>query len=279
MKQKHSIIALALIASLAACSTNTTQDISNTVAKADVEQSSAANKLNNIVESYFTESLTFNPITATYIGRNEYNDKFLAPISAESIANSLAFESRYLAKILTLDSKQLDGQDLLSYQIFKRDRELDIQSFEFDDHLIPLNQMYGIHNSFAQLGSGESAQPFKTMQDYQNFIKRSHGYTVYMESVITSMRQGIEQGVVLPKAIIAKILPQLSVHIVTDAKDSVFYGPVQMLAHNTEISESDKAKITEQYTDLILNTLSPRSHTRCSSFCSTRVFLIRQNSC
>ncbi|MEW6998957.1 DUF885 family protein [Colwelliaceae bacterium BS250] len=257
MKQKSSIIALALIASLTACSNNTTADISNTVAKADVAQTSEANKLNNIVEDYFTESLTFNPIIATYTGRNEYNDKFLAPISAESIANSLAFESNYLAKILTVDSKQLNGQDLLSYEIFKRDRELDIQSFEFDDHLIPLNQMHGIHNSFAQLGSGESAQPFKTMQDYQNFIKRSHGYTVYMESVITSMRQGIEQGVVLPKAIIAKVLPQFSVHIVTDAKDSVFYGPVQMLAHNTDISAADKAKITEQYTDLILNTLSP----------------------
>ena len=83
MKYKYSIIALTLIASLAACSNNTTQDISNTVAKSEVEQTSAAKQLNNIVEDYFTESLTFNPVKATYTGKSEYNDKFLPPISAE----------------------------------------------------------------------------------------------------------------------------------------------------------------------------------------------------
>ncbi|MDG1731739.1 MAG: DUF885 domain-containing protein [Thalassotalea sp.] len=213
--------------------------------------------LQQIFDKHFKDTLDMSPIYGTYIGLIEYNDKFSAPITNESLAAELALEEKYLGQINNIDESLLKGQDILSYQIFKRDREIAIKGAKFQGHLTPINQMHGIHNTFASLGSGESAQPFNTVKDYDNFIKRSQGYVAYMDSVILMMREGIKQGVVLPKPIAEKILPQLSAHVVKNAKDSVFYGPVNMLADNKDISASDKKKITKKYNDLILKTLAP----------------------
>lgn len=224
-----------------------------------VERTAESEKLalQQLFDNHFKDTLDMSPIYGTYIGMSEYNDKFSAPISKESLAAELALEEKYLAEINNIDEGLLKGQDSLSYQIFKRDREIAIKGAEFPAHLMPLNQMHGIHNSFATLGSGESAQPFNTVQDYNNFIKRSRGYVAYIDSVILAMRDGIKQGVVLPNTIVEKIMPQLATHIVKKAQDSVFYGPVTALATNKTISTSDKKYLTRIYKSLILDTLSP----------------------
>ncbi|WOH35755.1 DUF885 domain-containing protein [Thalassotalea fonticola] len=253
---KKSLIAFTLIAAITGC-TSATDEANKSETKVAVAQQQESEKLALLFENYFNDSIDLSPISGTYVGLNEYNNKFSAPISAQSINNELEHEQTYLKQIEAIDKSKLEGQDLLSYEIFLRDRKLDIKGFEFNSHFMPLNQMYGIHNSFATLGSGKSAQPFNTVKDYQDFIERSQGFALYMDSVIISMREGVNKGYVLPAAIIEKILPQLAVHIVKDAKDSVFFGPVAMLANNEQISPSEKVKITSQYEDLILNTLSP----------------------
>ena len=229
-----------------------------------------------IFADYFAASIKLSPIFGTFIGMSEYNDKFSKPISAESLAEELALEQHFLDRIKGINRAKLNGQDLLSYDIFLRDREMAIKGFNFDRHLVPLNQMHGIHNTFASLGSGESAQPFNSMVDYQNFIKRTHGYVLYMDSVIVAMREGMEKGVVLPKVLIEKTLPQFSTHIVKDATESVYYGPVKMLATNDAISTEDKATISKQYTDLILNTLVP-SYQKMHDF-MTNEYLVKGRS-
>lgn len=262
---KKSILNIAIIAGLSAglfaCSNSIEQQQSPNAASTtntQIEKSSEeSKKLAQIFDNFFQDSIKMSPIFGTYVGHYESNNKFNDPISPESIAAQLAFQESYLQQIQQIDASQLVGQDLLSYQIFLRDRTLAIKGFDFKSQLIPLNQMYGIHNSFASMGSGTNSQPFNTPQDYQNFIERSQGFVLYIDSVIEAMREGITEGVVLPEAIIKKIVPQLSVHIVNDTKDSVFYGPVAMLDNNDEISATQKQKIRSDYNDLILNTLVP----------------------
>ncbi|WP_394176732.1 DUF885 domain-containing protein [Thalassotalea litorea] len=259
---KKTFLALALGAALAGCN-NPTPDNPTTKQPQATQETQASEatspqqQAQALFQAYFEESMALSPVYATFVGMNQYNDKFNAPISEESLAQSLALEQKYLDKINAIDESNLSGQDLLSYQIFKRDREMAIKGYDFPSYLIPLNQMYGIHNMYATLGSGQSAQPFNTYLDYQNFIARTEGFTAFMDSVIVAMREGLEKGVVLPEPIVEKILPQLSVHVVKDVKDSVFYGPVTMLEANTELNEEQKQQITEQYQDMIINTLVP----------------------
>jgi len=248
-------IALALTTSLTGCSTSSSQ--TSPVVQAENAQQLEAKKVNEIVEQFFNEMLVLDPLTATQVGVNDYNDRFIAPISKQSIEANKAFEQRYLNRISAIDVKQLSGQDLLSYQVFKRDREVAIAGYEFPEHYIPFNQMYGIHNDFAMLGSGESAQPFNTEKDYRDFMKRAEGFSAYMDSTILSMREGSKKGVVLPKAIIKKLLPQFQTHLVKNIEDSVFYGPVKQLQANTHINANDKERLAHDYTQMIQNVIIP----------------------
>jgi uncharacterized protein (DUF885 family) len=132
-----------------------------------------------------------------------------------------------------------------------------IKGAQFPGHLIPIHQMGGAHSYFASLGSGKSAQPFNTANDYRNFMSRAQGFATYMDSAIVAMTEGIEKSVVLPKPLIKKVLPQLQVHILDDVTQSVFYAPLEKLKENVHITDVDKAQITKDYVDTIKNVIIP----------------------
>lgn len=206
-----------------------------------------------LVDDYSKQSLEFNPIRATFIGIEGYNDKFSPVISKENRDKNFNFHKRFLKRAEKIDIQQLSGQALLTYKIFIRDRQMALEANQFPFHYIPINQMAGVHNFYAQLGSGKSVQPFKTEQDYRKFIKRSEGFAEWMDSAINAMREGLANGVVQPKAIIKKVIPQLKTHLVSDVTQSIFYQP---LIHMPEELTTNQ-QLIKDYTASITNTIIP----------------------
>ncbi|MCW8880400.1 MAG: DUF885 domain-containing protein [Kangiellaceae bacterium] len=217
--------------------------------------SNKSSQVTHLVNDYTQEGFKFNPIYATFIGVPGYDDKFGPVISEENRAISRAYETKYLERAKQIDPTQLTGQDKLTYQIFIRDREMSLEGDRFPSYMAPINQMYGVHNFFAQLGSGQSAQPFKTEQNYRDFIKRSKGFSDWMDSAIVAMRQGISSGVVQPKPIVAKVIPQLQAHIVDDISQSVFYGPLKKLPES--LSVETKQQLTADFEQNIRDVIIP----------------------
>jgi uncharacterized protein (DUF885 family) len=162
---------------------------------------SEAQRLNALVEAYFEDQLKLRPMLATSIGDKRYNDQYPVSISPEFRAKAEQTERDYLARVQQIDPAQLAGQDLLSYQVFKSAREREIEGFRFPDHLIPLNQFYSAPNGFAQLGSGNGMQPFETVQDYENFLKRVDGFVAWTDQAIANMREGVQNGYTLPRVL------------------------------------------------------------------------------
>ena len=279
MNKKYLALAIVLSLGLTGCSQPSApqvevvkekgveKGVEKSIEKSVVEISSESAKAKALYQAYFDEGMQMNPIYATYVGVNQYNDRFSLPINKENIAKALAFEEKYLAELMTIDTSTFSGQDLLSYEIFLSARELDIKGSKFPSHLIPIHQMGGAHTTFASLGSGQSAQPFNTAQDYRNFINRADGFATYMDSVIVTMQEGIEKSVVLPKPLIEKVLPQLQVHILDDVTQSVFYGPLETLQDNDDISEPEKTSIKSAYIDSIKSVIIP-AYSRVHNFMS-----------
>ena len=130
-----------------------------------------------------------------------------------------------------------------------------LESDKFPSYLIPIDQMAGQHNTFASLGSGKSAQPFTNKQEFEDFVSRADGFIVWLDSVEANMREGMKQGVVLPKVLANKLLPQFKAHVVEDHTQSVFWMPVANMPDS--ISSEDKSGIQAAYKNLILKTLVP----------------------
>ena len=257
MNRKHLALAVAFSLGLVACNQSNTVQTQKVGDGSVITSLSESEKANALFQAYFDKSMQMNPILATYVGINDYNDRFSPPINQQNRDQSLAFEKKYLAKIKGINASALSGQDLLSYDIFLRDREIAIKGAQFPAYLMPIHQMGGAHSYFASLGSGKSAQPFNTADDYRHFMSRAQGFATYMDSAIVAMKQGIEKSIVLPKPLIKKVLPQLQVHMLQDVTKSVFYAPLETLKDNANISDVVKKQITKDYIDSIKNIIIP----------------------
>lgn len=248
-------IILVAVLALFACAQENDRSAAATSATGEADPVDNAALLDELFEAYFEEILELNPLYATFIGDNRYNDRLANSLSPEYLETSRALERKYLAALLAIDNGDLNGQDLLSYEIFRLDRETSIAGERFPGELLPLNQTFSLANFFAVMGSGQSVQPFATVSDYENFLSRADDFIEYLDQAIINMRIGMERGVVQPRVVMEKVVPQLRAHIVDDAATSIFYGPVSNMP--ADFSAEDRARLTTAYTDMIENILVP----------------------
>ena len=266
-KFKLTLLVAGVLSALSACSNTANNNLNKPQSALTSETASATTQqLNSLVEQYFVDSLQFSPLDATYIGYNQYNNQFTAPITEQNRAQQLAFYKDYQQRLAAIDQQQLTGQALLSYEILARDLALTIEGFQFPSYLLPINQMSGAHNTFAGFGSAQSAQPFASYQDYENFVARAEGFVSWLSSVQDAMQQGVNEGIVLPKPLAEKLLPQFQAHIVTSAEQSLFYSPIKQLPE--QFTAAQKQQLTDQYSTLIMDKLVP-AYTKMSEFLAT----------
>ncbi|MDH3265666.1 MAG: DUF885 domain-containing protein, partial [Gammaproteobacteria bacterium] len=219
--------------------------------------------LNELFEEFFERELELNPIMATDIGDYRYNDRIANSLGADYLAASLALDEEYLARLLQIDPKQLSTQDQLSYDMFKLNREIAIEGHRFPGHLQPLNQFSSALNFFVQLGSGTSLHPFKTVKDYDDWLSRIDDFIVYTDQLIENMQQGMREGVVQPRILIEKALPQVQSQIVDSAQQSGFYAPITNMPES--FSAQARARLAAAYVDAIENKIIP-AYERVSNF-------------
>ena len=218
-------------------------------------------ELNALYHEFDEEFLALNPVSATFRGDHRFNDTF-GPydfLSDEYAEAMYDLNQRYLARLVEYDPDLLEGQDRLNFDIFKFDRENAIeredQGYNDFEALTPVNQMFSVPNFLVILGSGATVQPFETPQHYDDWIKRSSGFAPHVDLTITKMREGVELGVVQPRVLMEKALPQFAAQVVESPEESDFYGPIARMPES--FSDEERERITAAYEDHIMNVLVP----------------------
>ncbi|MCP4299414.1 MAG: DUF885 domain-containing protein [Gammaproteobacteria bacterium] len=227
------------------------------------ETADASATLDALFDEYFERNLEMNPLMATFIGDYRYNDRMANTNSPEYRAASTAMDEEFLQRLLQIDREQLGYQDRLSYDLFKTNREQSLEGDQFPSHLAPITQFGSITSFFVQLGSGASAHPFKTVKDYDDFLRRADQFAVNVDQVITNMREGMREGIVQPRILMAKLVPQLESQLVDDPKESSFFTPLRDMPD--DFSNEDRERLTAAYVDKISNTIIP-AYERLNNF-------------
>ena len=215
----------------------------------------SGNEVERMVDEYFERYLQLNPVLATAIGDPRYNDRFPNDIGVQWLADSLALEREFLERANALDISNVDAATRLTYDTFRYGRRLAIDGYVFRGELLPVDQFSSTPTFFAQLGSGESIQPFATVKDYENFLRRVDGFVVWVDQAIANMKTGIDSGIVQPRIIVERSLPQLESLIVDDPIKSLFYKPVERFPET--IATSDRKRLGEAYLKAIRDKLTP----------------------
>lgn len=222
-----------------------------------------------IFEEYRQFKDRINPIEATKGGNYEYND-FIANYISDAYQEDLRKNYTYfLNKLNELDTTALSEADLLSMKVMKWDCEVKLEglnnpivtmaspmynlpSFE----LMPLFQIQSLHLYVAQLAAGGSVQPFETVQDYDNWLKRVDDYLIFLDTSIAMMKEGMSKNIVLPTALAQKIIPQLDEFIINPVDAHLFYKPIGSMPES--ITEAEKNRIAADYSAMITDKLKPK---------------------
>lgn len=212
-------------------------------------------RLDRLVEEYFDRQLERNPVYATFIGDHRFDDELPNMLSPEFIAESHALEQEYLDAIRDIDRSALSHDDQLTWDVFKLEREWAVEGERFPDELMPISQFYSIPTFMAIMGSGQSAQPFRNVQDYENWLGRIDDFDVLMRQIETNLDEGIKRGVTLPKIIVERIIPQLDAHVVDDVTQSIFWQPIANMPE--EIGDGERAALEERYREAISEQVVP----------------------
>ncbi len=215
----------------------------------------AAAQLNTMYAEFWEENLKLNPVSATFAGDPRYNAELPNMLSEQFEQETRAFHQKYLDRARAIGAGGLVGQDRLSYDIFTLNRESALEELKFPDRLLPVDQFYNIANSFAQLGSGTSAQPFATVKDYDDWLKRAAKGPANFDQAIVNMREGIKAGIVQPRVLMEKVLPQLQANIADEAEKSIFWGPVTNFPK--DFSAADRERLTTAFRVMITTQLTP----------------------
>ena len=211
--------------------------------------------LHALFDEFFERGLEMNPLRATAIGDYRFNDQYANSIGPEYRAASRAMDEEFLERLLEIDRSQLSRQDMLSYDMFKLNREQSLESERFPGHLQPINQFYSPLNSFVQLGSGTSVHPFNTVKHYDDWLSRIVGFVVYADQALVNMKEGMQQGVVQPRILMAKSLPQIESQIVDSAEESGFWAPIENMPE--DFSEADRERLTAAFKEAIETKVIP----------------------
>jgi uncharacterized protein (DUF885 family) len=219
--------------------------------------------LNKIFNEYYQERLALFPILATYTGSPLYNDLLQNDGSLEYINKLHAFYLKYLQELSVYNPSNLSYADWISCRILRRSLEMESEAQSYHPEYMPVNQFTSLPPNrteplptmMALLGSGTGAQPFKSVKDYENWLKRITMFTPWVDTAIGNFNKGIAAGIVLPKALVVKMIPQLENLAQEDTSRNLFFGPVRNFP--ADFTEEQRKKLSASFYLAITTELIP----------------------
>ena len=238
----------------------------NDTNKNDIEENNISMNFNTMLDQYYEDGLKLNPINATFAGDNRFDNSFPNTLSEEYTTEIKAYYTNYLDQLSQYNDDDLSETEKMSKAVLKWDCDINLQRLTFRQDLFPIDQMWSINLMIGQLASGSSAQPFNSVDDYNNWLQRLDGYLEWMASAESKMKEGIELGYVMPKSLTLKVIPQLEALTVEDLDQHLFYSPIKNFPET--FSEEDKEILTNSYTKVITEKVIP-AYKRLHTFMST----------
>ena len=208
-----------------------------------------------LFEAYWEDYARLYPLQALAQGDNRYNAQLPNDQTRAFRQQQQRFYRRYLAGLMRTDRARLGPEDKLSYDLFQYELQSRLDGLKYNTWMMPFTQVGSVPNTLAVLGTGTGAQPFRTVRDYNDWLARAGRFPTWADSAIANFRRGMKAGVVLPRVLVRKMVPQLRAQLTRDVTRSAFYGPVARMP--AAFADADRDRFAVAYRQLILAQLVP----------------------
>ena len=204
-------------------------------------------------------NLKRNPISALFRGDMRYADRLGDYITDAYFAAERAAAEHDLAALHAIDRSKLNPTDQLAYDTFEYTTKDTLRGLQPDMLALtavrPLNHFFGFHTFYPTFASGQGAAPFKTLEDYENNLKRHREFVVLIDRAIERFEQGQQSGVVETKMTVRNMVEQLDNQLKQSVEESSYYGPVKKFPDT--VSAADRARLTSAYRAAVTDELYP----------------------
>jgi uncharacterized protein (DUF885 family) len=224
-----------------------------------VAQTAPAEQLKQLFNKSDEDDLKRNPLTALYRGDMRYADRlgdFFTDAADNAERTALTQE---LAALRRINRAALNPMDRLAYDVFEWNRVSTLKNYTPYIAALtrprPLDHFLGFHTFYPSLASGEGAAPFKTVEDYENNLKRNLDYAMTLDRAIIRLRKGLATNVTQPRMTVQTMVTQLNEMIAEGVEGSVLYGPIGKMP--ATFSPEDKTRLTAAYKAQIKDVILP----------------------
>ena len=161
-------------------------------------------QLRDALQAEWEYALRTYPEFATYVGDTRYNDR-LGDYSPQAIAKQVEYAKQQLKILEAIDTSGFPEEEVLNRQLMVRDLRQAVEGAKFHDWEMPVDQMNGVHLNYASM---PRQMPFKTVQDYENYIARLQQLPRVFDQVTANMKLGLRDHLMPPKFLLEKVTVQ-----------------------------------------------------------------------
>jgi uncharacterized protein (DUF885 family) len=204
-------------------------------------------RLHALFDKSWEQSMRESPTFATSVGRHEWDDR-LGSVTPADLARRNDQRKATLAELKAIDRAKLPAAEMTNYDIFERQLQNGIESYDLADYEMPFNADSGFHSGFSRLSK---EMPMATVKDYENYISRLNEWPRYVREQIANMRAGIKRGFTVPRATLNGYDTTISAHVVDDPTKSVFWPPFEKFP--STVPESERERLRTAGRNAIMN--------------------------
>ena len=214
-------------------------------------------EIDSIAANYYEQYLKMYPMEATVQGDTRYNDLLPVEIGQDFISGEIGFYNDVLAEMKGIDYKALPDDKKVVFDVLESTLKDKIERYAYHPEYIPFTQFGGLPLDFPVLGSGEGSQPFTNEKDYDNWLKRMNQFPNWMDAATDNFKEGIKTGMVLPKTLVVKMIPQMRAEEITSTNPdkNIFLGPIKKFP--ADMSDAAKAKFRKEYKEVVTKKIIP----------------------
>jgi uncharacterized protein (DUF885 family) len=231
-------------------------------------RSSASARLQALADDYYRERYALFPLDGTEnVGDPAYEAEFEIDIAPANRARERALYERTLAGLKGVETTALTRDERLTHGLLAYEATHRLALLSHPSHLLPIHQMDSMPVRLAQWAGGTGPQPLRSVAHYEHFLQRLGKLPAWIDQAIANMEQGIAFGVVQPKPLIERTLPQLDALLPADPAQSPYLLGVRNMP--ADIGEADRARLSAAYRRTIDDAVAPAVR-RLRSFLAER---------
>jgi uncharacterized protein (DUF885 family) len=257
-----SVVALSI--SLAACgqsddATNNAQEgqAGNTPASEQIQ--SESERLNAFFEEVFNAAVDRSPTFQAFLGIKKDNDKW-GDNSEEHAQAELEITRQNLVRLAAFDYEALDEATRLSYDLFKRQGEREIETFKYHNYNYPINTMGGTHTQIPTFLM--NFHRVDNVDDAEAYISRLSSVDYVVGQLIDGLTRRQEMGILAPQFVYPIVLPAAH-NAISGAPfdqsetDNPVFADFKRKIGALELTDEQKADLTERARAAMVNVYKP----------------------